>query len=99
MKDLDMFRQIIDNIDKHIVILFNMRMETIKELSFYKQNNNIPINDNQREIELIEKNKNLINEDFYNYYEQLYKEILKISKDYQKNIINHKEKIWYLIKK
>ena len=99
MKDLDMFRQIIDNIDKHIVILFNMRMETIKELSIYKQNNNIPINDNQREIELIEKNKNLINKDFYKYYEQLYKEILKISKDYQKNIINHKEKIWYLIKK
>ena len=92
MNDLEMLRQKIDSIDKQIVTLFNIRMETIKKVSFYKLNNNLPINNISREIELIEKNKNLMNEDFYLYYEQLYKEIFKISKTYQKKIIKRKEK-------
>ena len=91
MKNLITLRQKIDTIDEQIISLFNERMKTIKEVSFYKLINNLPINYLTRENELIEKNKHLVANDLSNYYQQLYKEILKISKDYQIKLIEERK--------
>lgn len=91
MNELIILREKIDNIDEQIVSLFNERMETIKKVSMYKLENNLPIKDFKREKELIDNKKHLVNKDFANYYEQLYKGILKISKDYQEKLLNERK--------
>lgn len=91
MKELLLLREKIDNVDEKIMSLFNERMEIIKDVSFYKFHNDLPIEALAREKELISKNKNLVKKEFFKYYEQFYKKILKISKDYQKELIDERK--------
>lgn len=89
MKDLSNLRKEIDSIDKNIVELFEKRMKKIAEISEYKKKNNIPILDKKREKDLINKNiEYLINEDITKYTEELFKCILKLSKDMQSTVFS-----------
>ena len=82
-------RLIINEIDKKIVELFENRMHEVKEVALYKQENNLPIFDANREEELIERNLSYLNDETLKpYYEDFIRAMLKVSKNYQKKLIN-----------
>lgn len=87
-KDLKNIRLEINSIDQEMKNLFIKRMNLVKEVIQYKKEHNIEILDSSRENEVIDLNsKELINNEFYSYYIQYLRDIMKISKDYQKDYI------------
>ncbi len=85
MSDIKELRNKIDEIDKAIAELFEKRMQLAKEIGEYKKTNNLPILDSKREEEVIAKNlKYIKDESLKAYYEELLKEIMNLSKRYQK---------------
>jgi monofunctional chorismate mutase len=89
MNKLEQSRILIDEIDSEIITLFEKRMEAVIEVIKYKIENNIPITDTNREIIMLEKNLNKIqNEEYKKYYKSVLDGFLKASKDMQKDILD-----------
>lgn len=87
MNKLEEARKIINEADKEIVIAFKKRMEAVKEVINYKMANNLPILDSSREQIVKEKNVALLDDHILApYYLELLDTILKVSKDYQKDL-------------
>lgn len=87
MNKLEEARKIINEADKEIVIAFKKRMEAVKEVINYKMANNLPILDSSREQIVKEKNLVLLDDPILApYYLELLDTILKVSKDYQKDL-------------
>ncbi|MCT1796769.1 chorismate mutase [Helcococcus kunzii] len=86
---LEKQREKIDEIDKEIVRLFEERMKVVVEVAQIKKENNLEIFDSSRENLVIEKvKKYLENEKLKKYLEEFYKDLMNLSKKYQKDIIN-----------
>lgn len=82
-------RNKIDNIDKEIVKLFEERMNTVVEIAKIKKENNMEVFDSSRENIVIEKVKSYLeNKKLEEYLVDFYSELMIISKDYQKEIID-----------
>lgn len=87
-KDLNYYRNELDIIDLEMQELFKKRIQIVKEIANYKVQNNLAIYDKTREktqLENITKNKDKI---VSSYYPEVFKSILKVSKDYQKDLTN-----------
>ncbi|MBI9009763.1 MAG: chorismate mutase [Tenericutes bacterium] len=85
MKDL---RNQIDIIDEAIQNLFLERMQIVKQVAEYKLENNLPVLDKSRELEIIQKNVDKINDsELQDLYEEFYKKMIEVSKKYQERII------------
>ena len=82
-------REKLDKIDQEIMNLFTLRMNVVKQVGLYKKVNNIDVLDSTREQEIIDTLINKIDPEFKVYYKELIKTFLKVSKDYQLDIINH----------
>lgn len=81
---LDHIRQSIDDYDKQIVELFELRMGKAIEALRYKQEQGIPVLQNDRELKVLEKVKsNLKNKELHLEIEQLYQTIMKLSRQIQ----------------
>lgn len=86
MKNLEELREEIDKIDKDIVKLFESRMAKVEEISKYKRKNNIGILNQSREEEVLRRNKKYLkNKNLEPYLEEFYIELMRVSKDYQKD--------------
>lgn len=95
MNLLEKARLQINEIDKQMAELFEKRMQAVEDVVAYKMENNMQVLDSSREKELIAKNLNYIENDKYkDSYLEYFHEMLKISKNYQKQIIN-KDRIGY----
>ncbi|MBO6286297.1 MAG: chorismate mutase [Bacilli bacterium] len=89
--DLKEIRTQIDAIDKQMASLFQKRMELVKEVATYKAQNNLPIEDKDREQELIKRNVSYIqNESLREYYPPVLETMMSESKRYQKRLIEAK---------
>ena len=84
MRDIKTIRKEIDNIDKEIAKLFEMRMKLVKDVIEYKISNNLPILDSSRENEVINKNLDFVDDEYTKYYQEFIKNMLNISKEFQK---------------
>lgn len=85
--NLDEIRNNINEIDEKIAVLFEQRMENVKKVAEYKIANGKPILDEAREKAVIERNVAYIkNEDLKPYYVSFIKDMMKISRVYQKNL-------------
>ena len=84
MRDIKTIRKEIDNIDKEIAKLFEMRMKLVKDVIEYKISNNLPILDSSRENEVINKNLDFVDDEYKKYYQEFIKNMLNISKEFQK---------------
>ncbi|MDF9825260.1 chorismate mutase/prephenate dehydratase [Breznakia sp. PF5-3] len=90
MSKLENARKIINQVDKDMASLFEKRMEAVEAVVEYKLEHDMEVLDSRREQELIEKNLQYIQADQYrSSYLDFFQEMLRISKDYQKSIINH----------
>lgn len=83
MKDLLEIREQINNIDDQLVELWKERMALSLEIAEYKRENNLPIFDEQREKELLERIGGLAGEELNEYARELYQKIMSISRSYQ----------------
>ncbi len=87
-KDLNYYRNELDIIDLEMQELFKKRMQIVKKIANYKAQNNLTTYDRTREntqLENIVQNKDKI---VSSYYPEVFKSILKVSKDYQKDLTN-----------
>ena len=88
MNKLERARTEINRIDKEIAKLFQERMRAVEDVIEYKLENGMEILDSNREREVIEKNRTLITEKKYEkYYVEFIINMMKISKEYQKEIL------------
>ena len=89
MEDLKQLRENIDEIDEKIVQLFEERMETVLKVAAYKKQNNIPIFNQGREEEVINKNKErLNNKKFEDSLGKFFIYLMDLSKEEQKKAMN-----------
>lgn len=78
-------------IDEQMRVLFEQRLDIVKEIGLYKLENDIPIYDQARELEIIKNNLAKLNDQSYaEYYEEFIKFQMDISKDLQAKIIKSK---------
>ncbi|NLY45356.1 MAG: chorismate mutase [Tissierella sp.] len=84
MDDLKICRDKIDEIDAQLVALFEERMELALKIADYKKTNNIPILNEGREKEVIEKNANrLKNKNFKESLVKFFEHMMNLSKEEQ----------------
>lgn len=86
--DLTSLRNEINNIDDKILNLFVQRMEVCKNVAEYKKVNNIPVLQNNREIELINRIKSIAPDELENGAAVLFENIMDISKSLQQKQIH-----------
>lgn len=88
MKELEKIRDEINMIDEEMVKLFEKRMNLVSHVIDYKIKNNMEILDSNREKIVVSKNlKFLKDENLENYYIEFIKNLMDISKKYQKDIL------------
>lgn len=88
MNKLEIARENINRIDREIAKLFEERMREVEEVIAYKLENNLEILDSGREKEVIDRNSKLLkNENLKKYYIDFLENMMRISKDYQKDIL------------
>lgn len=86
--DIKQLRDEIDVIDKQLVKLLEQRMKVVTNVALYKKENNLPVFDETREVEVLAKNVALVQEEeLKNSIENILKSIMDISKDFQKTKI------------
>ena len=84
MSLIDEARVKINEIDKKMVKLFEERMKAVLEVLKYKKEHNLPVFDEKRELELIERNLSLLqDESLKEYYLIFFNALLVSSKKYQ----------------
>ena len=86
MKTIEELRQEINQIDKEMAELFNKRMECAKNIAIYKKENNLPIFDKARELQLMDKNLSYIHDDLKPLYREYLIKLMELSKLYQEFI-------------
>ena len=88
MDDLKEIRKQINEIDEQMAKLFEQRMEKASQVAKYKKDHALPIFDNSRELELIERNKQYISDEkIKDYYISFLKNTMDISKQYQSYLL------------
>lgn len=81
--DLNECRKQIDNINDEILELFLKRMDIATAVADYKKANNLPIMQQSREEEILEKMSNKSGEELGNYSKILFSTIMNLSRCYQ----------------
>jgi len=90
MNLLESSRMEIDNIDREMALLFEKRMDMVRNIITYKKENNMPVFDQGREQIVIEKNKALLsNPEYTDYFVGFITSLMNESKRYQKSLVNH----------
>lgn len=84
LNKLEKARINIDLIDQEMAKLFEKRMQEVNEVITYKMEQGLPIFDQKREQQVIEKNlKYINNNELKPYYEAFLNALMGISKEYQ----------------
>lgn len=84
MYDLDELRKEIDEIDRKIVSLIEMRTEVSKKVGEYKKSKGLPVLDAAREEIVIKKRKEMLsNKELSSDIEEIYTLIMKLSREKQ----------------
>lgn len=89
MNTLETCRKEINQIDVQMAALFEERLRVCEQIAAFKKENGLSIRDSAREIDLINKNKQLIqSEEIASYYVQFLRNTIDLSCAYQSKIIN-----------
>lgn len=81
--DIAELRKDINSIDNQIIELFKKRMEVVTSVAAYKKERSLPILDEKRESELLERIASMAGEELGDYARELYTTVMKVSRDYQ----------------
>lgn len=90
---MEQAREAIEQIDATLLMLLEKRMDQVVTIGQYKKENNLPINDLNREEKLLEGLKDRVkNRDYWEAVEKVYQEIFKTSKTMQETLKDGLEK-------
>lgn len=90
---LEEAREIINEVDNEMIYLFIKRMAAISMVAEYKMENDIPVLDSIREDTIKARNlETLSNKQLEKYYLTFFNGVLDASKEYQKDLIEKKNK-------
>lgn len=81
-------RESINKLDEEMKRLFIERQETVAKIAKIKYENDMPIFDSKREEELKARLSRDLNDNDKKYYLAFLENILKLSKEYQKELID-----------
>ena len=88
MNKLEQARMIINEVDREMAVLWERRMQAVRQVVEYKMEHQLPIFDGAREKEVIERNASLIQDDeLTSYYVETLQMMMEISKKYQREIM------------
>ena len=87
MDNLDEAREAINHVDAQMAALFAERMATVAHVAAYKAEHNLPIVDEQREQQVLERNAELVNEEIRPYYLHVLEATMEASRRYQQHLI------------
>lgn len=87
MDELSRLRAEIDQTDSELCALFKKRMEAARSVAKYKKENSIPVLSLKREEKIIERVTFLVGEELSEYAADLYREIFRLSREYQQKLI------------
>lgn len=89
MRDLKDIRLTINDIDEEMRTLFERRMAAAREVAEYKSAHGLPIRDDTREAEVIEKNASKMeNDSLRPYYVSFLQDAMAVSRSYQDSLMN-----------
>lgn len=97
-KNLDFYRDEINQIDDDIIRLFQERMDVVSNIAKYKKENNIPILDLVRERKKLSEIQSKSPKELETYANVLYSLLLEISRSYQDRLINTENNLYNSIK-
>ena len=81
MEELENIRTIIDEIDDQMAELFNERMKAVENVGKIKKDNGLPVNDPEREKQVIAAHIDLVDERFHEAYQRFMEQLFTISKE------------------
>lgn len=84
MDGLQQARQTIDRVDREMAALFAERMQAAAVIAAYKEEHGLPIEDREREAQLLERNSALVPQAYRPYYKSFLCELMTQSKSYQR---------------
>ena len=87
--ELEILRQEIDKIDEEFALLFLKRMEIVSKIAKFKVENNISIENKQREKQIKETTKNHPSPLIRDYYSMVSDSLINVSKIYQEKLIKN----------
>ena len=89
MNKLEKNRQAIDAIDTEIARLYEQRLDAVTRILEYKKEHKLPVLDASREKEVMEKNKQRIqNPAYVKAYEDFLRKMMKNSREYQQTLLS-----------
>lgn len=88
MENLSVIREKINELDNKIIELWKERMDLCLSVAQYKKENNLPILDEKREKELLDRIGNLAGDELDSYARTLYETIMSVSRSYQQEHID-----------
>ncbi len=95
--DIKDLRDNIDRIDAELTKLFCERMETAAKIAEYKQENNLPVFNREREREVINKVTSSVPHELEGYTKTLYETLFNLSRSYQKKLIKPRSPVSKMI--
>ncbi len=84
MVSLEESRKKIDEIDMQLMKLFEERMKVVVDVAMYKKENNLEIFQAEREKEVVQKNVDRVRDDLKDYAKMFLEDLMKVSREYQK---------------
>jgi len=79
---LEELRTRIDEIDKDLLRLLELRFQVVKEIGLFKKEHNLPVLDKAREVDVLKmRQAQLTNKDNWPHFEAIFQLIMKVSKD------------------
>ena len=84
--NIDELRREIDGIDDRILTLFERRMEIAKEIGQYKKEKGLPVQNSEREREILHRLNEKAQPELAEYVKSLYSSLFEMSRDYQNNL-------------
>lgn len=89
MSELDKARQIINDVDREMGILFEKRMEAVRMVANYKKEHGLPIENASREEQVIERNViNITDDDYKPYYTSFLRNNMELAKNFQHRLLD-----------
>ena len=87
MSRLDQARAAINAVDAQMAKLFCQRMEAVKEIADYKQEQNLPVLDRTREEEVMKRNLSAYPDpDTERFYDAFLQNLMELSRQYQQSL-------------
>lgn len=89
MNELDLARRTISEVDAEMAVLFQRRMEAVKQVAAYKKERGLPVLDPAREDRVIRTNAALVEDPLLReYYVRFLSDVMKTSRAFQTRLIS-----------